>query len=343
MKASMNSIFNKKILSLLFLAILIILIGYLFEILIPFFFGMLVAYLLDPLVDYLEKNKIKRGIATTIILFLFFLIILILFFLIFPILSIQLKNFLIEFPTVINTLNQKINFIIEYLQKKASLQSNSDILNNILPNFSNLITGFLRNIVSSSLAVFNIITIILVTPIVSWYFLKDWDDIIINFNSLLSSKHKKTVIKYAKEMDLIFSAYLRGQILVSLFLTLFYFSTFYIIGLNYSLFVGIFAGFFSFIPLIGIIVSFFITALLAYLQFLDTLTIFYILLIFFAAQLLESNFLTPKLVGKKLGLHPLAVLFSIFVFGALFGIIGIIFATPLMATIVFIFKSNLKN
>ncbi len=339
----MNSIFSKKILSLLFLTILIILIGYLFEILIPFFIGILVAYLLDPLVDYLEKNKIKRGIATTITLFLFFMIILILFFLIFPILSMQLKSFLTEFPNVINTLNQKINFIIEHLQKKAFLQNNSDILNNILPNFSNLITSFLRNIVSSSLAFFNLITIILVTPIVSWYFLKDWDDIIINFNSLLSSKYKKTVIKYAKEMDLIFSAYLRGQILVSLSLTIFYFFTFYIIGLNYSLFVGIFAGFFSFIPLIGIVVSFFITVLLAYLQFLDTLTILYIFLIFFTAQLLESNFLTPKLVGKKLGLHPLAVLFAIFVFGALFGIIGIIFATPLMAAMVFIFKSNLKN
>ncbi len=339
----MSSILNKKILSLIFLATLIILIGYLFEVLIPFFFGMLVAYLLDPLVDYLEKNKIKRGIATTIIIFLFFLIILILFFLIFPILSIQLKNFLIEFPTVINTLNHKINFIIEYLQKKALLQSNSDILNNIIPNLSNLITGFIRNIVSSSLAVFNIITIILITPIVSWYFLKDWDDIIINFNGLFSSKHKKIVIKYAKELDLIFSAYLRGQILVSLFLTFFYFATFYIIGLNYSLFVGVFAGFFSFIPLVGIVISFFMTALLAYLQFLDTLIIFYISLIFLSAQLLESNFLTPKLVGKKLGLHPLAVLFAIFVFGALFGIIGIIFATPLMAAIVFIFKNNLKN
>ena len=148
------------------------------------------------------------------------------FFLILPILSIQLKNFLIEFPTVINTLNQKINFIIEHLQKKAFLQSNSDIINNILPNFSNLITSFLRNLVSSSLAVFNIITLILVTPIVSWYFLKDWDGIITNFNSLLDSKQKKIVIKYAKEMDLIFSSYLRGQILVSLSLTFFYFSTF---------------------------------------------------------------------------------------------------------------------
>ena len=339
----MNSILNKKILSLLLFLILIILVVYLLEILIPFFVGLLVAYLLDPLVDYLEENKIKRAIATSIILLLFFLIILILCFLIFPILSIQLKNFLIEFPTVINTFNQKTNLVVDYLQKKTFQESNLDLLNNILPNFSNLITGFLKNIISSSLALFNVITIILVTPIVSWYFLKDWDDILIHLKSLLPAKQKKTFIKYAKEVDLIFSAYLRGQILVSLFLTLFYFSSFYILGLNYSLFVGIFAGFFSFIPLIGIFVSFFITALLAYLQFLDILTIIYVSLIFLSAQLLESNYLTPKLIGKRLGLHPLAVLLSIFVFGALFGIIGIIFASPLMAAIVFIFKSNLKN
>ena len=135
---------------------------------------------------------------------------------------------------------------------------------------------------------------------------------------------------------------MRGQILVSLVLTLFYFTSFYLLGLNYSFFIGIFAGFLSFIPLIGIMVSFFITALLAYLQFLDILTIFYITLIYLAAQLLESNYLTPKLIGKRLGLHPLAILFSIFVFGTLFGIIGIIFAMPLMATIVYIFRNNLK-
>ena len=169
----MTSFLNKKIFFLFFLVLLIILIGYLFDILIPFFFGILVAYLLDPIVDYLERNKIKRGIATSITLFLFFLIIFILFFLIFTILLIQLRNFLIEFPTVINALNQKINFIVEYLQKKAFQDSNSDVLNNILPNFSNLITSFLKIIISSSLAVFNVITIILVTPIVSWYFLKD--------------------------------------------------------------------------------------------------------------------------------------------------------------------------
>ena len=144
----MNSILNKKILYLLFFLISSILVYYLIDILIPFLIGLLVAYLLDPLVDYLEENKIKRNIATTIVLFLFFLIILILCFLIFPILSIQLKSFLIEFPTVINTVNQKFNLVIEYLQKKAFEEVNPDLLNNILPNFSNFITGFLKNIVS---------------------------------------------------------------------------------------------------------------------------------------------------------------------------------------------------
>lgn len=338
----MKGILNKKIFSTLLFLVLIILVFYLANILIPFFIGILVAYLLDPVVDFLEDNKIKRGIATTIVLILFFFILLIFCLLIFPILSIQLKNFLIEFPDIVSNLNKKLNLLIEYFHKKIFLESNSDTLNNILPNFSNLITGFLSNIISSSLAVFNIFTIILVTPIVSWYFLKDWDRIILNFNSLLSSKQKKILTKYAKELNLIFSTYLRGQILVSLFLTFFYFFSFYIIGLKYSLFVAIFAGFFSFIPLIGIIVSFFITVLLAYLQFLNLLSIFYIFLTFFAAQLLESNFFTPKLIGKKLGLHPLAVLFSIFVFGAIFGIIGIIFSAPLMATIVLIFKNYLK-
>ena len=187
----MNNILNKNIIYLIFFFTSSILIYYLIDILIPFLVGLLVAYLLDPLVDYFEENKVKRSIATTIVLFFFFLIILILCFLIFPILSIQLKSFLIEFPTVISTVNQKLNLVIEYLQKKAFEDINSDLLNNILPNFSNLITGFLKNIVSSSLAVFNIITIILVTPIVSWYFLKDWDNILINLNSLLPSKKKK--------------------------------------------------------------------------------------------------------------------------------------------------------
>ncbi|MAH88886.1 MAG: hypothetical protein CMJ06_02405 [Pelagibacterales bacterium] len=339
----MNNISKKKLLLVLFFSIGIFTVIYLAKILIPFFIGILVAYLLDPIVDFLEDRKIKRSIGTTVTLVLFFSIIFILGFFIFPILLIQIKSFLIEFPTIITNLNQKFNLLIDYIQKKVLVLNEQETINNFLPSISNLITGFINNLISSSFAMFNLITIVLITPIVAWYFLKDWDLITSNFYKLLSSKYKKKIIAYTNDINSIFNAYLRGQILVSFSLTVFYFFSFYTLGLNYSLFVGIFAGFFSFIPFIGILISLFITSILTYLQFLDYYMVLYILLIFFIGQLLESNFLTPKLIGKKLGLHPLAVLFAIFIFGSLFGIIGIIFATPLMATFTLILKNNLKN
>ena len=129
--------------------------------------------------------------------------------------------------------------------------------------------------------------------------------------------------------------------MVSLSLCLYYFLAFYLVGLDNALFVGMFIGFISFIPMIGIIIGFLISSLLAYLQFVDLYFIIYILLIFFIGQLLEANFLTPKLIGKKLGLHPLTVLLSIFIFGSLFGILGIIFALPITAILIFILKKNL--
>ena len=339
----MNNISKKKLLLALFFSIGIFTVIYLAKILIPFFIGILVAYLLDPIVDFFEDKKIKRSISTTVTLVLFFSIIFILGFFIFPILLIQIKSFLIEFPTIITNLNQKFNFLIDYIQKKLLVLNEQETINNYLPSISNLIIGFINNLISSSFAMFNLITIVLITPIVAWYFLKDWNLITSNFYKLLSSKYKKKIIAYTNDINLIFNAYLRGQILVSFSLTVFYFFTFYALGLNYSLFVAIFAGFFSFIPFIGILISLFITSILTYLQFLDYYMVLYILLIFFIGQLLESNFLTPKLIGKKLGLHPLAVLFAIFIFGSLFGIIGIIFATPLMATFTLILKNNLKN
>ncbi|MDA9559137.1 AI-2E family transporter, partial [Alphaproteobacteria bacterium] len=118
---------------------------------------------------------------------------------------------------------------------------------------------------------------------------------------------------------------------------------FYFLELNYSLFIGVFAGFFSFIPLIGIIFSFLITSILAYLQFVDPIYIIYIFIVFVVGQLLESNFLTPRLIGDKLGLHPLAVILSIFIFGALFGIIGVIFSIPITAIILLVLRKSILN
>jgi len=337
----MSKIFSKELLFLLLFFLTLFIIFHLSNTLIPFFIGIFIAYLLDPIVDWLDSKKLGRGFSTTITLFFFTIIIFFISFLILPILVIQIKDFLTDFPNVISDLNKKLQLLIEYLHQKFLLKSVSGDLNKILPNLANLITSFLGNLLTSSLAIFNIISILLVTPIVSWYFLKDWDKITLKISEILPDKYKEIVIFYTKNFNNIFDSYLRGQILVSTSLSILYFIAFSMLGLDYSLFVAIFAGFFSFIPFLGIIISFFVTSILCYLQFVELYFLLYVSIIFFCGQLLESNFLTPRFIGKKLGLHPLIVLLAIFVFGSLFGILGIIFSTPIVASLGLVLRRNL--
>ena len=337
----MDKLLTKKIIISFFVIVFFVSIIYLIDILIPFFIGLFIAYLLDPFVDWLEKKKVKRALATSFVLLIFFFLIFSIFFLILPILIIQIKSFLTEFPLIVNELNNKLMLLFDYIHQKFLLMPSKDLMNNLAPSMSKVITSTLRNIISSSFAIFNLIALLIVTPIVSWYFLKDWDKIIKSAVSLFSTENKILLKEYSKGINNILDSYLRGQLIVGLCLSLYYFFSFYILDLNYSLFIGLFTGFFSFIPFLGIIISFIITCILSYLQFIDLFYLLYVLIIFGVGQLLESNFLTPNLIGKKLGLHPLIVLLSIFIFGSLFGIIGIIFAIPITSIIILILKRNI--
>ena len=336
----MDKFLNKKIFTYFLLVMLFLLSIYLIDILVPFLIGLIVAYLLDPFVDWLERKKIKRAFGSSIVLFIFLFLTLTIFFLIFPILIIQVKSFLTEFPLIIDNLNSKLVTFTDYLHQKFLLMPSKDLINNFGPSISKFITSTLSNIISSSTAIFNIITLLIVTPIVSWYFLKDWNKILKSIQSMFSSEYKILIKKYSKDINNILDSYLRGQLIVGSLLSLYYFLSFYILDLNYSLFIGLFTGFFSFIPFLGMIISFIITCILSYLQYLDFYYLLYVLIIFSLGQFLESNFLTPNLIGKKLGLHPLIVLLSIFIFGSLFGIIGIIFAIPITSIFLLIFKKN---
>jgi len=337
----MENIFKKEFIYFLFFGFIGFLIYYLSSVLLPFFIGIFIAYLLDPCVDFLEKNKIKRGFATIFVLLIFFLIFSFVTFLILPILFSQTVNFINEFPNIVNELDKRLDFFLNFLRERIIFIESADFIKNMIPSLSKLTPKFFNSLISSSLALVNIIGLLFITPIVAWYLLRDWDKISQKILVVLSQKYKILLLDYSNNIKLILDAYLRGQALVSLSLCIYYFLFFYLLELNYSLFVGVFAGFFSFIPLIGIIFSFLITCILAYLQFLDFTYLIYVMIVFIGAQLLEANFLTPKLIGDKLGLHPLVVILSIFVFGALFGIIGIIFSIPITAIILLFLKKNL--
>ncbi len=339
----MNKIFKKEIFYFLIFIFFFIFIYYLANVLIPFFIGIFIAYLLDPIVDYLESKRLGRGLSSTIVLMIFFLLVLVISLLMLPILLLQIESFLTDFPEVVNEFNEILHDLIEHIHKKMLLVNVPYDIKEALPNVAHILTNTLKSLINSSITILNIASILLITPIVSWYFLKDWDKIIKDISSFLSSKYKNKISVYANDINNIFDAYLRGQILVSTSLSVFYFLSFFILGLDYSLFIAIFAGFFSFIPFIGILISCLVTLILTYLQFVEVYFLFYIIIVFIIGQLLEANFLTPKLIGKKLGLHPLLVLLAIFIFGSLFGILGIIFATPLMATLGLILKRNLTK
>ena len=309
------------------------------DILLPFFIGIFIAYLLDPLVDKLEVFKLNRGLGAIIVLIGFFSIILVLSLLILPILLNQSKEFLENFPNIIIKIQDFKKNAIAYISENVIRIPKSDIINSLSSNFSSYLRIFLNNILISSYELINFLGLLIITPIVSWYLLKDWDKLTKFINRKMPSKYNRNFSIIAKDIDSILSNYMRGQFLIVLLLSVYYCIFFTIMGLKYSLFIGFFTGFFSFIPIFGLLFSFLITGILVFLQFVDALYVFYIALIFLLAQILESYLLTPLLIGKKLGLHPLIIILSIFLFGSLLGILGIIFAIPL-ASIISIFLNK---
>lgn len=324
---------NKDIQLLFFIILCIIILYFLSDVLLPFFIGIFVAYLLDPLVDRLEKLKLGRGISSFIILSIFFCFIIALLLIIVPILLSQSREFFENFPSVVIKLQEWKKNIITYSSENIINIPKSDIVNSLSSNVTSTLNVFLNNILKSSLELLNILGILVITPIVSWYILKDWDNLCVFIKKKIPSKHIKKADNIITDIDKILSSYFRGQLLVIIFLSLYYCIFFSILGLNYSILVGFFTGFLAFVPIIGIVFSFIIVSLLAFLQFVDYMSIIYVALIFIIAQILESYLLTPALIGNKLGLHPLVIILSIFCFGFLFGIIGIIFAIPMLSII----------
>ena len=271
---------NKDILLLLIFIFILLFLWHFSNILISFFVAIFVAYLLDPLVDLLEKKRLGRSLATTLVLFFFFLSLFLISFLILPILIQQIKDFLNLFPNLIDEVERIINYIIGYISKIFLNFQSDEILLDFKNNFYVIFDKLFNNVMSSSLAAINLLGIILLTPIITWYILKDWDKIIGGIEKNLPKKYKKDLKKNINEVDAIMSIYFRGQFLVSVSLAVFYTICFFIIDLNYSIFLGLFTGFLSLIPLIGILISFIISILLVFLQFYDYIYLLYIILIF---------------------------------------------------------------
>jgi predicted PurR-regulated permease PerM len=324
---------DKVIFAIVIIAIFCWLLYLIKSVLTPFLASLAIAYFLNPLVNYLHNKKLSRFTATSLILGLFLTIFTIICVTLLPIIGTQFAELLDTLPqylqTIANDFYPKIAASLNRLGFNISADFSSVMHDqNVTSYFVNLS----QNIFASSLSLINILSLIFITPILVFYLLKDWDLLIQTTNDYLPRKIVSSTKKIAAEIDKTLSGYVRGQLNVCLILSFFYSCTLSLTDLNFGFLIGLLTGFFAFIPYIGMLSGTIIALVVALFEWgFDTTHLTLITAIFIAGNILESNFLTPKLIGGKIGLHPVWLIFGLFTFGALFGFIGVLVAVPLTA------------
>lgn len=332
------AVFRRQIIFWLITAAIFILFLYVFSsILLPFVAGMILAYFLDPVADRLQLWGLSRIAATIAILVGFLLIFALALMIVLPILATQLADFIDRLPTYLTTLQSLVgNFDSKWLKEAIGVDSVGlrDGLNTLLQQGAGFLTTLFQSVWNSGKALVDIAGLFVVTPVVAFYMLLDWDKMIAKIDSWVPRDHLGTVRKLAGDVNSSTAAFVRGQGTVCIMLGLFYAIGLTLMGLNFGLLIGLFAGLISFIPYVGSLVGLVLAVGVAVVQFWpEWIWIAVAAAIFFAGQFVEGNILQPKLVGSSVGLHPVWLMFALFAFGSLFGFVGLLIAVPASAAV----------
>jgi len=307
------------------------------DILLPFVAGMAIAYFLDPLADRLEAIKLPRLLAVTIIVTLFALLFITFLLIVATILLRQVSAFASGLPGYIEQLSALARSSgPDWLKKLLETATSPDTMSagDIAAKGATWLGSVLSRLWSGGKAFVNILSLLIVTPIVAFYMLYDWDRMIAIIDNWLPRDHVDTIRDLARKIDAAMSGFVRGQVSVCLILGAFYAVGLTLAGLNQGALIGLSAGFLSFIPYVGTIVGLVLSMGVAIVQWWPATTpILIVAGVFIAGQFLEGNILSPKLVGGKVGLHPVWLMFALFAFGLLFGFVGLLIAVPTAAAI----------
>jgi predicted PurR-regulated permease PerM len=315
------------------------------EILLPFVAGMALAYLLDPLTTRLERLGVRRFVAALVIIGVVVLAFVFLILTIAPILGGQLAQFVENIPGYISR-----------LQALAS-ESNREWLRGIVGDgiaeaqISDLVkqgagwsATFLRSLWSGGQALLSIFSLFVVTPVVAYYLLSDWNRMFTIVDGWIPLNQRETVRGLGREINDAIAGFLRGQTAVCLLLGSFYAVSLTVAGLNFGLLIGLVSGLITFIPYVGSMTGLVLAGGIAVAQFFpEWVPIATVLGIFFIGQFIEGYVLQPKLVGESVGLHPVWLMFALFAFGYLFGFVGLLLAVPLAAAIAVLLRFGLRQ
>jgi predicted PurR-regulated permease PerM len=305
------------------------------EILLPFVAGMALAYLLDPVANRLERLGINRLVASLVIIGAFLLVFVVLILVFVPLLTSQIGAFVEKLPSYVQRLQAlAMDPNREWLRKIVGDGVADAQVGDIVKQGAGWITTFLKSLWSGGQALISIFSLVVVTPVVAFYLLCDWNRMVATVDGWIPLHHRETVHALAREMDDAIAGFVRGQTAVCLILGSFYAVGLTVTGLNFGLLIGLVSGIITFIPYVGSMTGLVVATGVAVAQFWPEYTpILTVLGIFFVGQFLEGYVLSPKLVGESIGLHPVWLMFALFAFGYLFGFVGLLIAVPLAAVI----------
>lgn len=316
------------------------------SVLLPFVMGIIIGYLLDPWASKFEKWGLSRTCATILVLLLVVLIMIPALMLLFGIIDEQLGHFLKAVPSYLTSFVKKIEPIIIELQDRfPNMQSEKirEYLHDNMVNGMKIVGQLFTRLVTSGFALVNVLSLLLITPIVAFYMLRDWDTFVAKVDGLLPQQSKESIQMQAREIDRILASFIRGQLSVCVLLGTFYAIGLYLVGLDLGVLVGFLAGILSFIPYVGTITGFVFSMAIAFAQFDSWGPIAQVIAVFMVGQFVEGNFLTPKLVGDSVGLHPVWIMFALLAGGVLLGFLGLMIAVPVAAVIGVLIRHQIEN
>ncbi|KQU50820.1 hypothetical protein ASG72_13345 [Bosea sp. Leaf344] len=320
------------------LFLLVLLLVLLRDVLLPFIAALALAYLLDPLADRLERLGMSRLAATLVILVVFLLLFVLALVLLVPLLGQQLSALVQKLPTDAARLQ---SLVLErggpWLERLGGAELAKDAqssLGNIVGEATKWVGSVLQGLWTGGTAIIGLFSLLVLTPVIAFYLLVDWDRMVATVDGWLPLDHRETIRGLLHEMDRSIAGFLRGQALVCLLLGLFYAVGLSLLGVNFGALIGIISGFLSFIPYVGSLTGLVLSVGVAIVQFWPDWTMpLATLAVFAAGQFLEGNIFQPKFVGDSIGVHPVWLMFALLAFGTLFGFVGLLLAVPLAAVI----------
>jgi predicted PurR-regulated permease PerM len=303
-------------------------------ILTPFLLAAILAYICNPLVGHMVRRRVPRTLAVALVLILLAMAFVVLLLVLLPLLIRQVRAIADQAPVYIDWLRTAAGPRLEqFFGVQLETAMVRDWVAENMVEIQGVAMKVLPSLKTGGLAIVGFLVNLVLVPVVLFYFLRDWDRIVAGLDRLVPRRMHDRVSMIAREVDDVLGQFLRGQLLVMLGMAMFYTVGLWLAGLDYALSVGMFAGLVTFVPYLGIIIGVVLATLTGLLQFQDMTQLVWVWAVFLAAQLIEGYVLVPWLVGDRIGLHPVAVIFALLAFGSLFGFFGVLLALPVSAAL----------